>query len=244
MAPKRRQTRAHDAPVAPGAESTQRVTLMDLYHYLSRADVPNVRKVAAIKNYTEDSEAQSQLFEMLIDWLSKHPPMADIDEPLTISKQPPGEHDNILDEADETAESALHESKKRGIHTERMEFDAQDIIEQALLAGAKAPDNPAHPEPDTRAQLEATTTEATRLHEILTELRERSVPLTATEAEFAIAGLHEIAERNTRTAWQLGLHAVERGLISQVKLAELLGSSSATVSRRYRGSSGESTEQR
>jgi hypothetical protein len=243
MPPKRRQAQTHDAPPEPGAESTQRVMLMDLYHHLSRTDVPNASKVAAIKNYTQDPEAQSQLYEMLIDWLSNNSPAEDFDEPLEIAKQPSGDYDKILDEADEAAESTLREHQKYGIRKERMEFDAQHIIEQALVAGAKAPDNPAHPEPDTRVQLEATAAQAVRLHEVLTELRERGIPLTATEAELAIAGLHEIAERNTRTAWQLGLHAVERGLISQVKLAELLGSSSASVSRRYRSDTGESKEQ-
>jgi hypothetical protein len=114
-----------------------------------------------------------------------------------------------------------------------MDFDAQSIIEQAVGAAQPHPETLSHPAPDTTGELEIAAAEATHLHGILSELRERNIPTSTAEAEIAISGLHELTKRSARTAWQLGLHAVERGLISQAKLAELLDASTATVSRRY-----------
>ena len=112
-----------------------------------------------------------------------------------------------------------------------MEFDTQQIIDEAIEAGAIPPDNLAHPEPDTIADLEATAAEAAHLHKVLTELRERDVPLTAPEAKFAIAGLHEIAQHNAQTARQLTMHALERRLMTQAEAANLLDVNQRTISR-------------
>ena len=59
------------------------------------------------------------------------------------------------------------------------------------------------------------------------------MPLSAAEAEATIAGLHEISERTARVARELGLHAIELRLMSQLKLAKLLGVSHVTVGRWY-----------
>jgi hypothetical protein len=61
---------------------------------------------------------------------------------------PSGSYGKILDEADEAAESALREHQKYGIHTERMEFDAQRIIEQAEADAQIAPQPPRPPVPE------------------------------------------------------------------------------------------------
>jgi hypothetical protein len=117
-----------------------------------------------------------------------------------------------------------------------MELDPQAIIEQAQAEAQQppvpaAPAPPPHPAPDTVNELEAIADEAAQLKDVLTKLRERDIPLTPTEAELAVTGLHEIATRSTRTARQLGLHATEHGLLSQLKVAQLLRVSSATVNR-------------
>lgn len=137
----------------------------------------------------------------------------------------------------------LQSNDKSAINTGTMEFNAQQIIDQALAEGTIPPDNPAHLEPDTRATLEITASEAAHLNGVLNDLRERGVPLTATEAEFAVTGLHAIAERNEQTARELGLHAIERHLISQNQLAKILGVSQVTVSRWYRERTEEPKEQ-
>ena len=129
---------------------------------------------------------------------------------------------------------SLQQTPKSAKDITSMEFDTQEIIEQAQAEGTRQAETATHPEPDTRAELGAIATEATRLDEVLAELRNRDIPLTATEVETAISGLRTITQHSNQTAWHLGLHAVERGLISQARLAELLGASQATVSRRYR----------
>jgi hypothetical protein len=114
-----------------------------------------------------------------------------------------------------------------------IEVEAQRIIEQAQAEQKRWPDAAIHPEPDTRAELGAIAAEANHLHEVLTELRERNVPLTTTEAEAAIGGLQEITARSFATARQLGLHAVERGVISQIRLSRMLKVSQMTINRWY-----------
>jgi WhiB family transcriptional regulator, redox-sensing transcriptional regulator len=114
----------------------------------------------------------------------------------------------------------------------------EQVIERAV-AEVQPPALPEqqHPAPDTESTLGAIGAEVALLTEVINGLRERDVALTVTEVETVINGLRAIARKGDKAAWQLGLHAVQKGLISQVKLAELLGSSSATVSRRYREAS-------
>jgi len=114
-----------------------------------------------------------------------------------------------------------------------MTVETQHIIEQAEAETFRQAEAPTHPAPDTRDELGNIATEAARLDEVLAALHERDIPLTTTEVETAIGGLRSIIQHSNKTAWQLGMHAVEKGLISQAKLAELLGASTATVSRRY-----------
>jgi hypothetical protein len=128
----------------------------------------------------------------------------------------------------------LQMTKEHDTNTETMGVNAQQIIEQALAAGQQLTETSNHPAPDAGAELETVVADATHLHDVLSELRERDMPLSAAEAEFAIGGLQELATRGLITARQLGLHAVERGLLSQNKLAGLLGVSQMTVSRWYR----------
>jgi hypothetical protein len=125
---------------------------------------------------------------------------------------------------------------KRGISKDSMEFTAQDIIDRATVANLSTgvASRQPHPEPDTRGALKDIVDEATHLDDVLTELRERGIPLSTPEAEVAVRALHEIATRSAVTAWRLGLHAVDRDLMSQRKLAGLLDASNQTVNRRYR----------
>lgn len=132
---------------------------------------------------------------------------------------------------------------KRAKDETSMEVDTQHIIEQAQAEQARQPEAVAHLEPDTLDELATIALEANQLSDTVAKLRELDLPVTSPEAEVAIAGLHAIAQRSNKTAWQLGLHAVEQGLISQTRLAELLDSSSATVSRRYREEPQEAKEQ-
>jgi hypothetical protein len=134
------------------------------------------------------------------------------------------------EQLDKLAFQKLQEDAKSN---KRMEFNAEQIIEKALAAGIR-PDEPMHPEPDTRAELRVTALEAANLESVLAELRERKMPLSTAEAEATIAGLNEISERTARVARELGLHSIERQLLSQNKLADMLGVSQMSVSRWYR----------
>jgi len=114
-----------------------------------------------------------------------------------------------------------------------MEDVPETIIREEPVAGQHQTETVAHPEPTTAAELKVVASEATYLEGVVTAIRERGSSLSATEAEIAIDGLHKIAERSDGTARQLALHAIERGLISQVTAARLLGVSHGTVSRWY-----------
>ena len=114
--------------------------------------------------------------------------------------------------ANELTKDLLH-FLKNAKDVQSMEVDTQRIIEQAQAEEARQAEAPVHPEPDTRAELGAIAVETSRLDDVLAGLREHEVPLTATEVETAIGGLRTIMQHSTRTAWQLGLHAVQRGLI-------------------------------
>jgi hypothetical protein len=130
-------------------------------------------------------------------------------------------------------ESILHNSPNYVKNKDSMELNTQEIIAQAQAQAenTQQQERPAHPEPGIRAILGDVVVEATRLSEILSALED--IPLTTVEAETTIEGLRKIATMGNSAAWQLGLHAVERGLISQAELAKLVGASSATVSRRF-----------
>jgi aspartate/methionine/tyrosine aminotransferase len=92
--------------------------------------------------------------------------------------------------------------------------------------------------------VQAIEAEAHHLGEVLAELREQDMPLTSTEAEVTVAALHSIAKQGATAAWRLGLHAVERGLMSQADLARLLDASTTTVNRRFRKGLDETEEQK
>jgi len=132
--------------------------------------------------------------------------------------------------------SPLQKEQEYAISKGSMEFTAQEIIDKALTVttptgtAVRAP----HPEPDTRDELRVIVDQAAHLDSVLAELRERGMPLTTPEVEVAINALHEIATRSAVTAWRLGLHAVDRNLVSQRRLGELLEASNQTVNRRYR----------
>lgn len=127
----------------------------------------------------------------------------------------------------------LRSAKTNKVTTVEMEFDTQQIIEQARTEAPPAPRTPEHSEPETRSELATIAIEAANLGSALDKLREEDLPLTATEARLAIAGLRNIATHSETTAWRLGLHAIEQRLITQAELAELLEVSPKTVSRRY-----------
>jgi hypothetical protein len=114
-----------------------------------------------------------------------------------------------------------------------MEVDSQQVIARATEE-TEPPEAVKHPAPDTITELGGIAAEALHVTDVVNTLRERGVPLTATEAEMAIKGLHAIMAQSQAAAWQLGLHAVERGLITQTQLAEYLEVNKATVSRHYR----------
>lgn len=115
-----------------------------------------------------------------------------------------------------------------------MTVEAQQIIEQAQ-AEVRPPDtSERHPAPNTETTLGDIVTEAAFLIDVAHGLRERDVPLTVTELETTIGGLNRITQASDETRWQLGFHAVERGLISQAELARMLNTSTMTVSRRFR----------
>lgn len=139
----------------------------------------------------------------------------------------------VLAETNEEQESLLATAPYGAKDTSTM-ADIEHIVEKAQAEGALQVETPAHPAPNTKAELGAIATEAARLDEVLTALRERDIPLTVTEVEAAITGLHRISSRSDETAWRLGMHAVEKGLISQTQLAELMQVGQSTVSRRYR----------
>lgn len=133
----------------------------------------------------------------------------------------------------------LQKEPKSAKTTSSMELDPQAIVERALAEAPSpepTPDRPIpeHPEPDTLGALETIARNAERLHGIVSQLRERNAPLTPTEAEVAVAGLHDIATLSAVTAWQLGLAAVQQGVMSQVQLSHMLKATQMTVSRRYR----------
>ncbi len=123
-----------------------------------------------------------------------------------------------------------------------MEGSTQRVIREAQAAAQQA-EHSAHPQPDTEAALTAITAEAAELQDMRGKLQEQDLPLTTAEVERTIAGLGDIATRSFMAARQLGLHAIEQRLMSQARLAELLGVSTMTVSRWYNETTDE-TEQR
>jgi hypothetical protein len=138
----------------------------------------------------------------------------------------------------------LISNKEYAKDSSTMEVNPQPTTFQEPGADERLLEAPAHPEPDTAGELKLVASKAAHLQDVIADIQERGRPLTAAEAEIAIAGLHEIAVRSSRTARQLGLHAVQRGLISQTKLGELLGISKMTVSRWYRHGLDDSEEQK
>jgi hypothetical protein len=176
-----------------------------------------------------------------------------IDEGTAISKDNPSAYTKWLKQnAPDFADIITYEARKsmkhlndlrysqlrlqepqESVKDKKVVFETQRIIEQAQ-AEPPPPQAIEHPAPETVDELRTVADKAFRVELVIAELRGRGLPLTKTEAEVAITGLHDIAKRSSRTAWQLGLHAVERGLMSQVELGKLLDTSHATVSRRYR----------
>jgi hypothetical protein len=112
------------------------------------------------------------------------------------------------------------------------EAERQSIIQQAETE-AQIPSQPEHAVPDTGVELTGISRGADELAVTIGEMRDRGLPVTPTEVEVAITGLRAITIRSNKAAWQLGLYAVEKELLSQAALAELLGVSTATVSRRF-----------
>jgi hypothetical protein len=92
---------------------------------------------------------------------------------------------------------------------------------------------PQHNAPDTRADLANVASGAQQLGEFVDALRSQNLPITRTEAEVVINGLRDLTTLGNRAAWQMGLHAVKQGVLSQATLAQMLGVSTATVSRRF-----------
>lgn len=122
------------------------------------------------------------------------------------------------------------EEAREGLDASRKLTDTEALLQQATVE-ASQPHFTVHRPPDTLGTAETIELQAHRLTELLAQLRERQLPVTATEADVAITALHEIAAKSERTARQLGLHAVSQELISQNRLAKLLGVTQATVSR-------------
>lgn len=126
--------------------------------------------------------------------------------------------------------------RRVGFYRERVITEGMsEVVRQARAEAEQAPlQHAVHEEPDTLAALSEISEKIGQLAAVISDLDNERIPLTRTEVELTIKGLREAITRGNSVAWQLGLHAVEKGLISQVRLAELLDSSSATVSRRYR----------
>lgn len=130
----------------------------------------------------------------------------------------------------------LHDREKRGnvASSQMHESEPQSIVDRARAeALTQAPGEPSHALPNTTADLTIVMQAAGQLLSTLTEIHEDGIPLTATEVELSISGLREIIKFSNSAAWKLGLHAVEKGLLSQAALAGMLGVSTATVSRRF-----------
>ena len=143
-----------------------------------------------------------------------------------------GKHPNARTPEERRA-AELQKSSVHAIDEEIMYVETQHIIEQAQ-AEPRPPQAVEHPVPETVNELRTVAAEAYRVEQIVTELRENNIPLTKTEAEIAIEGLQDIAKRSTRTARQLGLHAVEQGLMSKAELAKHLDVSAMTITRWFR----------
>jgi len=201
-----------------------------LHEYLSE---PQIHELQALDDRGDILSA--------IAWLNSHIPdyrtivITEIDR---ISRAT--EHYVFQKSFSRSYQAALHEElneSTKSVTTKRsMEVATLQIIQQAEAESIRQAETPTRPAPDTKAELGAIATDATHLDEVLTALRERDIPLTITEVEAAITGLHRIASRSDDTAWRLGLHAVEKGLISQTQLAVLMEVGQSTVSRRYRES--------
>lgn len=128
------------------------------------------------------------------------------------------------------------QQSQNSVKDNAMSPEVRNIIEQAR-AETQPPQTTEHPAPQTPVQLNAIIKEATYINEIVTDLHEENIPFSRTEALITISGLHSIAIRGSLSAWAVGLHAVERGLITQMELADMLDVSQKTVSRRYRATS-------
>lgn len=125
------------------------------------------------------------------------------------------------DSPEDDAESTnLPKEQKWRKNIENMETSKEGIIEQAQAHTPYAID-----------ELQEIALDATELKDALRKLHELDDVSSRTEAEVAITGLHEVATRSMTAARQLGLQAVEQGLISQARLAKLLNVSQMTVSR-------------
>lgn len=110
-----------------------------------------------------------------------------------------------------------------------------NVIAQAQAEVQQQPQGERHPLPDTYMEVGKINHVTSVIASTLLELHETVPgPLTVTELNLVIGSMQALAQVGNKLAWQVGMHAVEQGLISQIKLAELLNTSQATVSRRYR----------
>jgi hypothetical protein len=239
-------SQAAKQPAEQPAEPLSTAERKELAHTIGRALLfrlpPEVAPIviqAAIRATSEGSptdgdtilrrlynELDADTFELLIDTAKQHPQILK----LIARGLEAGEYSDLKLPPKHAKQSY---SMEFTTDTPIMRVNAQTVIEQATAAQQVQPETPIHSAPDTPPTLAAIAAEAVHLHGVLSELRERDIPLTTAEAELAITGLHDIATRSRNTARQLGLHAVERGLISQNKLAQLLGVNQVTVSRWY-----------
>jgi hypothetical protein len=145
----------------------------------------------------------------------------------------------ILYAIDQVRKESLQQKAIHG-NTQNVQTDAakQEIIDKAQAESTHQAEVSAHLEPNARVVLASIALNANHLDEIIAALREREIPMTVTEVETVIGGLRAITQESSRTAWRLGMHAVERGLITQTQLAVMLGVNKGTVSRRYREAPG------
>lgn len=163
-------------------------------------------------------------------------------ELISIINKSADDYAKLEDSIQRYKEEELQEIAKLANDSKGMGVEAQQIIDQARAA-AQQPEQAVHPEPDISTTLTAITAEAVELKDMRAELQEQRIPLTDVEAKRTIAGLGVIATRSSDAARQLGLHAIERRILSQAEVADLLGTSQATVSRWYRESTGDAEQE-